>query len=232
MVYNLKDEVNHLVKIYFIRHCEAEGNKAKIFQGSTDCDVSDKGARQLEYLNKRFENIHIDKAIASPLKRAYKTALAAAEGKGLEVIADPDFTEIHGGFIEGMTFKKIFSDYAELERIWQEEPQNFAPDKGEPMRKVFDRAKKAIHKVAEDPENEGKTILIASHGAVTKCLMCYLVLGDVERLIEIPWANNTAVSYIEYEKGKFEVKYYNDDSHIPQDFSTDVEKLWESEEEK
>ena len=62
--------------------------------------------------------------------------------------------------------------------------------------------------------------------------MCYLVLGDVERLIEIPWANNTAVSYIEYEKGKFEVKYYNDDSHIPQGFSTDVEKLWESEEEK
>ena len=101
MVYNLKDEVNHLVKIYFIRHCEAEGNKAKIFQGSTDCDVSDKGARQLEYLKKRFENIHIDKAIASPLKRAYKTALAAVEGKGLEVIADPDFTEIHGGFIEG-----------------------------------------------------------------------------------------------------------------------------------
>ena len=223
-----------MVKIYFIRHCEAEGNKAKIFQGSTDCDISETGARQLEFLKGRFKDIHIDKAIASPLKRAYKTALVAVEGKGIEVVADPDFTEIHGGFIEGMTFKKIFSQYAELERIWQEEPQNFAPDRGEPMRMVFERAKKAIHKVAEDPDNEGKTILIASHGAFTKCLLCYLVLGDVERLIEIPWANNTAVSLIKYENGKFEVEFFNDDSHIPDDFSPaekrDVAKLWESEE--
>ena len=223
-----------MVKIYFIRHCEAEGNKAKIFQGSTDCDISETGARQLEFLKGRFKDIHIDKAIASPLKRAYKTALVAVEGKGIEVVADPDFTEIHGGFIEGMTFKKIFSQYAELERIWQEEPQNFAPDKGEPMRMVFERAKKAIHKVAEDPDNEGKTILIASHGAFTKCLLCYLVLGDVERLIEIPWANNTAVSLIKYENGKFEVEFFKDDSHIPDDFSPaekrDVAKLWESEE--
>ncbi len=219
-----------MVKIYFIRHCEAEGNKAKIFQGSTDCDVSDTGRKQLEYLKERFKDVHIDKAIASPLKRAYKTALAAVDGKGIEVIPDPDFTEIHGGIVEGMTFKKIFSDYAELERIWQEEPQNFAPDKGEPMRMVYERAKKAIHKVAEDPENEGKTILIASHGAVTKCLICYLVLGDIERLIEIPWSNNTAVAYMEYEDGKFDVKYFNDNSHIPGDFMHDVTRLWEEEE--
>ncbi len=219
-----------MVKIYFIRHCEAEGNKAKIFQGSTDCDVSDTGRKQLEYLKERFKDIHIDKAIASPLKRAYKTALAAVDGKGIEVIHDPDFTEIHGGIIEGMAFKKIFSDYAELERIWQEEPQNFAPDEGEPMRMVYERAKKAIHKVAEDPENEGKTILIASHGGFAKCLLCYLVFGDIERLIEIPWFNNTAIALIKYEGGKFEVEYYNDDSHIPTDFMQDVSKLWEEEE--
>lgn len=222
-----------MVKIYFVRHCEAEGNKAKIFQGSTDCDISATGEKQLDFLKERFKDVHIDKVIASPLKRAYKTALAAVEGKGLKVITDPDFTEIYGGIVEGMAFKKIFSDYAELERIWNEEPQNFAPDKGEPMRMVYERAKKAIHKVAEDPENEGKTILIASHGAVTKCLVCYLVLGDIERLIEIPWSNNTAVALIKYEDGKFDVEYYNDDSHIPDDFmpaeSRDVAKLWESE---
>lgn len=222
-----------MVKIYLVRHCEAEGNRAKIFQGTTDCDISETGAKQLEFLNERFRDIHIDKAYSSPLIRAYKTALAAVDGKGLEVIPDKDFIEIHGGIIEGMSFKKIFSDYAEIERVWIEEPQNFAVEDGEPMRQVYERAKKAIHKIAEDPENSGKTLLVASHGAVTKCLLCYLLYGDVEQLVNVPWANNTAVSLITYDENGFTVEFYNDDSHIPEEFmpaaNRIVSKMWQKE---
>ncbi len=222
-----------MVKIYFVRHCEAEGNKAKIFQGTTDCDISDTGAKQLEFLKERFRNINIDKAYSSPLTRAYKTALSAVDGKGVEVVTDKDFIEIHGGIIEGMPFKKIFSDYAEIERIWIEETQNFTVQGGESMREVYDRVKKAIHKIAEDPDNADKTLLIASHGAVTKCLLCYLLHNDIEKLVSVPWANNTAVSLITYDEKRFNVVYYNDDSHIPEEFmpadNRIVTKLWEKE---
>lgn len=207
-----------MVKIYFVRHCEAEGNKAKIFQGTTDCDISETGAKQLEFLKERFRDIHIDKAYSSPLIRAYKTALAAVDGKGIEVVKDKDFIEINGGVVEGRPFAESFSEYPELGRIWEEEVHNFAPKGGESMRQVYERAKKAIHKVAEDPENDGKTLLIASHGAVTKCLLCYLLYGDVTRLGEVPWATNTSVSLIEYGKNGFHVEYCNDDSHVPEEF--------------
>lgn len=230
-MYNATYEVILLVKIYLVRHCEAEGNKAKIFQGYTDCDISDTGARQLEFLKKRFRDIQIDKAISSPLIRAYKTAVAAVDGKGLDIICDKDFIEMDGGFLEGMPFAKIFSDFRELEDTWINDPQNFATEDGESMREVYARAKKAIHKVAEDPENEGKTLLIATHGAVTKNLLCYIIYGDIEELNSVPWANNTAVSLIIYDDGKFSVEYANDDSHIPQEFMpSDVTKLWEKEE--
>ncbi len=222
-----------MVSIYFVRHCEAEGNKMKIFQGTTDCDISDRGARQLEFLKERFRDVHIDRAYSSPLTRAYKTALAAVEGKGLEVIKDKGFIEIDGGVIEGLPFAKSFADYPELGRIWVEELQNFAPEGGESIRQVYERAKNAFLRVANDPENEGKTLLIASHGAVTKCLLCYLIFGDVERIAEIPWSSNTSVSLINYNNGVATVEYFNDDSHIPEEFmpadARNVNNLWKKE---
>ena len=33
--------------IYLVRHCEAMGNHKRLFQGSTDCDISEIGAKQL-----------------------------------------------------------------------------------------------------------------------------------------------------------------------------------------
>ena len=43
--------------IYLVRHCEAMGNHKRLFQGSTDSDVSEIGFKQLEYLKKRFKSI-------------------------------------------------------------------------------------------------------------------------------------------------------------------------------
>ena len=50
-----------MTKIYIVRHCEAIGNVKRIFQGSTDLDISETGAKQLEYLKKRFADIPLDR---------------------------------------------------------------------------------------------------------------------------------------------------------------------------
>ena len=46
-----------MTNIYMVRHCEAMGNVKRLFQGSTDLDISETGEKQLEYLNRRFEEI-------------------------------------------------------------------------------------------------------------------------------------------------------------------------------
>lgn len=220
-----------MVKVYFVRHCEAEGNKAKIFQGSTDCDISELGAKQLEFLKKRFENIHIDRAFSSPLIRAYKTAEAAVCGKGLEVIPLDGFTEIHGGVVEGRTFAESFEKYPELKQAWMKDIQNFAPTNGESMRQVYARAKTAFTELINDPENEGKTLLVASHGAVLKTLFCHLLFDDVERLAEVPWFDNTAVSLVVRNENGIRVEFFGDTDHLPEDCRpVSVVKLWDNKE--
>ena len=63
-----------MTSIYIVRHCEALGNVMRIFQGLTDLDISENGAKQLEYLKERFSGIQLDKVYSSPLIRTRKTA--------------------------------------------------------------------------------------------------------------------------------------------------------------
>ena len=48
-----------MVKIYLVRHAEAQGNVEEFFQGHIDTDVSEKGRKQLECLAERFKDIPI-----------------------------------------------------------------------------------------------------------------------------------------------------------------------------
>lgn len=214
-----------MVKIYFVRHCEAEGNRLKSFQGSIDCDITELGEKQLEYLFKRFSNIHIDKAFSSPLIRAQKTAMAAVRDKGIEVITEPLFTELSVGDMEGMPFREIFKNYPDFEDTWNNHPEDFAPPNGETMLELYNRMKKGLENILNDPDNEGKTILIASHGGAIRNLTCHILYNDIKCLSKTEWSVNTAVSLIEYDNGRLNPVYLNDASHLPEEYKSQKSRL-------
>ena len=58
-----------MTKMYIIRHCEAMGNVLRVFQGSSDLDISELGKVQLKYLEERFNAIPLDRIYSSPLKQ-------------------------------------------------------------------------------------------------------------------------------------------------------------------
>ena len=205
-----------MTKVYFVRHCEAEGNLKRIFQGSTDLDITELGAKQLELLSLRFKNIHLDKIYTSPLIRAKKTAYAVSGNRDIPVIADKNFTEIHGGIVEGKPFLKSFSEIEGLGEIWNNSPQDFAPEGSEPMRKAYERIWEAVLSAVR--ENKDKTIAIASHGGVARCLMCRLMFGTIERLKDTPWCENTGVSLIEFDDDfNATLVFSSDCSHLPEE---------------
>ena len=208
-----------MVKLYIVRHCESLGNEMNIFQGTTDLDISTFGEKQLSFLEARFKDIHIDKAYSSPLTRAYKTALAATKGKNIEIVKDESFIEIHAGKIENENIEKVFALDPNLADIWHNRPQDFKADGGETMREVYNRVWTGFDKLATSPENDGKTILIASHGAAIRCLICRLLFGNIERLSETPWSLNTAVTLITYCDGVCKIEFANDASHLPEEYN-------------
>lgn len=202
-----------MTKIYFIRHCEAMGNVNRVFQGHTDSDISPRGAKQLECLSDRFKDFKFDNIYSSPLIRAYKTAKAVAGDKNIEVIKRENLIELYGGFVENQKFEKIFSENPDLADIWHNRPQDFAPRGGESMRNGYERIWQETLSLAG--ENKGKTIAVATHGGVIRLLLCRLFFHDIERLIEVPWSENTAVTLIEFDNALTPtVSILNDTSHL------------------
>lgn len=215
----------NLTKIYFVRHCEAEGNVRRIFQGTTDLDITDLGAKQLEFLEKRFENISLDKIYTSPLIRAKKTALAVKGNKKTEITVLDSLCELHGGVVEGRKFAEAFNSIEGLADIWKNRPQDFAPQDGESMLHAYNRIFETVKNIVKN--NQGKTVACASHGGVIRCLLCRLLYNDITKLKEVPWSENTAVALIEAEDdNNITVKFFNDFSHLPQElFSNSADRL-------
>lgn len=90
-----------MTSIYLVRHCQAQGNVNRVFQGRIDSEISEEGRRQLDRLAERFRRIPLDAVYTSPLQRARLTAEALNRYHGLPVRTDARFIEIDGGCWEG-----------------------------------------------------------------------------------------------------------------------------------
>ena len=72
-----------MTRIYIIRHAEAEGNLYRRIHGQYDSLVTPLGYRQIQALEKRFQDIHLDAVYSSDLFRTQTTAKALYLPKGL-----------------------------------------------------------------------------------------------------------------------------------------------------
>lgn len=213
-----------MTKVYIVRHCEALGNINRIFQGHTDLDISELGKKQLDHLKKRFDSIALDRVFTSPLIRARKTAEAIIGSKLISLEIDEGLIEINGGIVEGKPFAETFGAFPELADTWENHPEDFAPENGEKMRDAYERIWDTVKAIAD--KNRGKTVACATHGGVTRCLNCHLLKNDISELKNIPWADNTAVTLIEFEDDlSYTVKIFNDASHLPKELINKKSRL-------
>lgn len=220
-----------MTKVYFVRHAEAEGNVKEFFQGRIDCDISEKGKIQLEYLAKRFETIDYDTIYSSPLKRAMATANAVNARLKLPIIKREDIIEIHGGVWEGMLWTDIEKKYPAEHNLWKNDMKNFYVEGSERMSEVYERMIKAVDSIVR--ENEGKTVVVVSHGCALRNYLSYAEFGSADRLGDVGWSDNTAVSLIEYDEAlRPKIIFKNDSSHLPPEASTLAFSRWSKYDEK
>ena len=199
-----------MLRLYFMRHGETVWNTERRYQGMTDIELSEEGLRQAECAAKRFKNIKIDKIYASPLKRAMKTAEKIAAEKGLEIISEDDFREIHFGEWEGKTVTELTEKYGESYTNFIREPHKYGfPGEGS-VENVINRIKPGIDKlIAEDEGN----VLIVSHGGIIRLMIMYIMGLDSSWFTKM-WINNTGVSIVEIKNDRRLLLTLNDSAHL------------------
>jgi probable phosphoglycerate mutase len=137
-----------MTRVYFVRHCEAEGNTRGVLQGRSDCDVSGNSAKQLALVSLRLRNVPFTAFYSSPLKRAYKTAQAIDRYHDLEIRKDRRLIEIDMGDWEGRSWADIEKESPAMLRVWNENPGEFQAPNGESLRQVCDRMWNAAQDIA------------------------------------------------------------------------------------
>lgn len=207
-----------MTDLYLVRHCEAEGNRKRTFQGHTNCDITSCGQRQLDSLAERFKNIELNAVYSSPLIRAVKTAEAIAKyHPGIKIGICEDLKEINGGEIEGKCLLKIAEENPEIEDIWVNKPHLFYPNGGEKMQDVYNRAWRAITKIVS--ENPNSCVAAASHGCTIRNIVCRAFGKSIEKLNTVNWADNTGVYLLRFSSLNSlpQILMENDISHLTKD---------------
>ena len=211
--------------VYLVRHGEAEGNAQEFFQGSIDTALTEKGLRQLDCLAERFRNIHLDAVYTSPFSRARQTAEAVNRYHGLTLIPDERLCEINAGDWEHQKWADLPQMFPEEYALWTQKMYAFCAPHGDKMTDVYARMRDAVTEIAA--ANAGKTIAVASHGCALRNFLCFVEFGDITRLKDVGWADNTAVSLAEYDRESgWRLVFKNNAEHLTPELSTLRTSKW------
>ena len=186
-----------MTKVIIVRHCQAEGNLKRFFQGSIDTDITYLGKKQIEKVAELLSKEPIEVMYSSPKKRAFKTAEGIDSYHELPIQTDDEIVEIDAGDWEGVLLTDIEKQYPEQMDNWRNNPANFHAPNGESMAQVYERVKKALLRIVS--ENKDKTICIVSHGCAIKNMMCFAHGWEVKGIKEVPLGTNTSVNVVEFD---------------------------------
>jgi len=209
-----------MVKFIIVRHGFSLGNKDGIFTGQLDVPLDEIGFAQAEAAAKYIlENFTVDEIYSSELCRAYDTALPVAKALSKEVKRRKDLNEVDVGFWQGMTFDEVREKYPESLAIYETSPGLSHFDGGESYADVRKRAVRAFCKIAE--KNEGKTVMVATHGGVIRNLLASWLDIPLERITDVPRASNASITVAEYVNGGATVTLMGFTEHL-EDKTTEV----------
>lgn len=184
-----------------------------VFAGHFDADLSPLGREQArctaEEILGRFK---IDKIYSSDLLRAYNTALPISERTGIEVIPDERLREIYAGEWEGRPFEELQRVYVEDFFVWRNDICNSRCTGGESMREVGERMYSRAKEIAL--ENDGKTVVIATHAAAIRAIMARCLGEDCTAMNTIPFVPNASYSVLSAEGEILKFTEIGCDSHL------------------
>ena len=203
------------MRILLARHGETPWNAEGRYQGQVDIPLSEVGVAQATALGERLKGLRIDRAIASPLSRATRTAqLALGEARAPMLSFDEGFLEIGHGDWEGLTTPEIEAQDPERLRAWRQSPDVVQmPGKGgESIQQVQDRAWPALERACAGL-GDAETLLIVAHDAVNRVLLCKLLGMSLARM----WTYRQAPATLNLLEGPsvaaWEVVRLNDCAH-------------------
>lgn len=190
------------MRLYIIRHGETAWNKEKRMQGRCNVPLNEEGIRLARETGVGMRDIPIDLVISSPLDRALETARLIVAGRDIPIVTDERIQEMSFGDWEGecvLTSEKVDPKF--MKQFYDTPATCMVPPNGESFADVIARTRDFFEEICGKEEYSDLNILIASHGAASRCLLCQFYEDQVDI-----WRGcipkNCAVTTVDVNHGK------------------------------
>lgn len=151
--------------IYFIRHGRTEANEKKLYCGSTDLPLSEKGIRELSKISYKVPQNPI--FVTSGMKRTDQT-LQILFGD-VPYLIDRRFREVDFGLFEMKTYDELKDREDYQQWLIGDNDKNIPPN-GESGEQMLQRILAGLKTL----EEERRDIVLISHGGVIAAIMSFL----------------------------------------------------------
>ena len=190
------------------RHGRTAFNAERRFLGKLDVPLDPHGERESELLGARLRGMSRAALYASPLARAWQTALRIGAPEPHKCLQ-----ELDQGELEGQRAGDMLERFPDFFAAWAVNPENARVPGGETLGECRDRAVAGVTALAALHE-PGPPVVIVSHQMVMATLVLTakgLPLGDFREYTH----KNTAISVLGWSPDSgLVVHRFNDDAHV------------------
>ena len=190
-------------RLFIVRHTETIGNIEKRLTGRKDYEITENGQILIQKLTKELENIKFDKIYSSTSGRAIKTIEQIANKQKLKIEESDELCEMYFGIYDGWKWEDVNKIQPEIKQKQNEINEIIGIPKQESMEETANRMYNYVLKISK--ENEGKTILISSHGVAIEAFLRKIENIKFKYERKKFCQHNVAINELEYENNKFKI---------------------------
>jgi broad specificity phosphatase PhoE len=202
-----------MTRIILIRHGYSEYNKLHRFSGQLDIKLDEIGIDQANCTAKYvLENFAVDAVYSSDLSRAYDTAKTIADALGLPIVTSKQIRELDVGLWSGKNAEELYAEFPESYALYKKDVGKVRCDGGESYGDLWKRSLSEIERIAR--ENDGKTVVIATHGGVIRCARTAWSGVPLEKIASVPHVTNASVTVAEYDGEAFKLLTVGYNEHL------------------
>ncbi|NJR65494.1 MAG: histidine phosphatase family protein [Leptolyngbyaceae cyanobacterium CRU_2_3] len=201
------------LNIYFLRHGETASSRAGSFCGELDIELTAVGQEMAAAFATAYRAFPWTAIYASPKRRAIHTAQPICEAIGMEMQIREGLKEIAYGKWEGLTPAEVSLSHHDDYIRYLADPGWNGPTGGE---RAVDIARRSSIVLDEIEQNHPSgNVLVVSHKATIRIMLCELLGIDVGRYRDRLGAPVASVSIVEFGPHGPLLHALGDRSHFP-----------------
>ncbi len=169
-----------MLTLFLLRHGQTSFSRANAFCGAAlNPDLTEDGHQMAECFAKAYGSTPWQAIFTSPLKRTLETANPLCSATGMSPQVRDGLKEIGYGRWEGKTVDEVSAEFHDDYIRWTADPAWYPPTDGEPTVAISHRSLQVVEEIQKVYDTGN--VLIVSHKATIRILMCSLLGIDVGR---------------------------------------------------